>query len=224
MKHPLPRCLCLLAAVLLLGAAGALAQSDQAPATRPTPVSAERLPQLSDRLADLRIRDGQVIVSAPDGGEQALSADAFIQSLEERQHEKRSRHWLLQLVDVTSPLGLIWVAVGFLGQLIFMGRMIVQWLASERRKQSVVPTLFWWMSLVGGSMVLAYFIWRKDPVGIFGQAMGWTIYARNLWLIYFPATPHTVDTPVVVPIADADQGTSGPASSANRNQAPVVRS
>ena len=153
--------------------------------------------QLSDRLADVKVEGGAVRVDTP-AGERVVDAAAFLRAVEARQRARQSRHWLLQLADVTSPLGLIWVAVGFLGQLVFMGRMVVQWLASEKHKQSVVPPAFWWMSLIGGSMVLAYFLWRKDIVGIFGQAMGWTIYARNLWLIYrrpAAATPAVTATP-----------------------------
>ncbi|HCD35270.1 MAG TPA: hypothetical protein DER01_22910 [Phycisphaerales bacterium] len=79
---------------------------------------------------------------------------------------------------------MIWVAVGLLGQVLFTGRMIVQWIASEKSKRSVVPTAFWWMSLIGASMLITYFIWRKDVVGVLGQATGWFIYVRNLYLIY----------------------------------------
>ncbi|HAI14296.1 MAG TPA: hypothetical protein DCM28_21505, partial [Phycisphaerales bacterium] len=73
----------------------------------------------------------------------------------------------------------MWVAVGLLGQVLFTGRMIVQWIASEKSKRSVVPTAFWWMSLIGASMLITYFIWRKDVVGVLGQATGWFIYVRN---------------------------------------------
>ena len=78
--------------------------------------------------------------------------------------------------------------LGLLGQVLFTGRMVVQWLVSEKQKQSVVPTAFWWMSLIGASMLITYFIWRKDIVGFLGQATGWLIYVRNLWLIYKPRT------------------------------------
>jgi len=74
--------------------------------------------------------------------------------------------------------------VGLSGQVLFTGRMLVQWVVSERSKRSVVPTAFWWMSLCGASMLVIYFIWRKDIVGVLGQCTGWTIYVRNLWLIY----------------------------------------
>jgi lipid-A-disaccharide synthase-like uncharacterized protein len=70
-----------------------------------------------------------------------------------------------------------------MGQLVFTGRMLVQWLASERSGRSVIPVAFWWMSLGGAVMLVAYFVWRRDIVGIVGQATGLFIYARNLVLI-----------------------------------------
>lgn len=78
----------------------------------------------------------------------------------------------------------VWIMVGFLGQLLFSARFFVQWLASERRKQSVVPNAFWFLSLGGGLVLLSYAIWRQDPVFIAGQSMGSLIYSRNLWFIY----------------------------------------
>jgi lipid-A-disaccharide synthase-like uncharacterized protein len=77
----------------------------------------------------------------------------------------------------------LWLAIGFFGQALFSVRLLWQWIASERGKRCVVPTIFWWLSLGGASMLLAYFIWRRDPVGILGQGFGWIIYARNLALI-----------------------------------------
>ncbi|MCE9591684.1 MAG: lipid-A-disaccharide synthase N-terminal domain-containing protein [Planctomycetes bacterium] len=88
------------------------------------------------------------------------------------------------MFNVSSPAGFIWVTVGFIGQLLFTGRMVVQWLVSTKAQRSVVPPIFWWMSLVGATMLLVYFAWRRDPIGILGQAVGWTIYIHNLWLIY----------------------------------------
>lgn len=87
-------------------------------------------------------------------------------------------------LNITSPVGFAWVGLGLLGQALFAGRMLVQWLASERRRRSVVPVAFWWMSLVGASLLIVYFVWRKDAVGVLGQATGWLIYLRNLRLIY----------------------------------------
>jgi lipid-A-disaccharide synthase-like uncharacterized protein len=77
----------------------------------------------------------------------------------------------------------IWIAVGLGGQLMFSARFIAQWIASERARRSVMPVAFWWLSLGGGVILLAYAIWRRDPVFIVGQASGLMIYARNLWLI-----------------------------------------
>lgn len=155
------------------------------PATRPSIEDDDLELNLSDRLADLKFEGDSVRVNT-DAGEMRVDAQTFLRAVEARQREASSRHWLLQFFDTTSFFGLIWVAIGFIGQLVFMGRMLVQWWASEKQRKSVVPTAFWWLSLAGGTMVLAYFVWRRDPVGIFGQAMGWIIYARNLWLIYLP--------------------------------------
>jgi lipid-A-disaccharide synthase-like uncharacterized protein len=76
-----------------------------------------------------------------------------------------------------------WLAVGFTGQAVFTARMLVQWIASERKRDSVVPAAFWWLSLVGGVLLLSYAIRQRDPVIIAGQALGSFIYARNLILI-----------------------------------------
>ena len=76
-----------------------------------------------------------------------------------------------------------WISIGFIGQLLFTSRFLVQWIASERKRQSVVPHAFWWFSLAGGSTLLIYALWRKDPVFILGQGMGLFIYVRNLMLL-----------------------------------------
>jgi len=78
---------------------------------------------------------------------------------------------------------LVWIVVGLLGQALFFGRFFVQWIASERRKQSVVPRSFWYLSLAGGSVLLVYAIHQRDPVFIVGQAAGFFIYTRNLWFL-----------------------------------------
>lgn len=77
----------------------------------------------------------------------------------------------------------IWLGIGFFGQLLFTSRFLVQWIASERARRSVVPLAFWWFSLAGGATLLAYAIWRRDPVFAVGQASGLVIYTRNLMLI-----------------------------------------
>ncbi|MDE9451544.1 lipid-A-disaccharide synthase N-terminal domain-containing protein [Aliiroseovarius sp. Z3] len=77
----------------------------------------------------------------------------------------------------------LWIGIGFLGQILFTSRFLVQWIASERRRESVVPVAFWWFSLMGGVTLLSYAIWRQDPVFIMGQGAGLIIYIRNLVLI-----------------------------------------
>lgn len=77
----------------------------------------------------------------------------------------------------------IWIAIGFMGQLLFTSRFLVQWVVSERRRESVIPVAFWWFSLAGGVTLLGYAIWRHDPVFVLGQGAGLVVYARNLALI-----------------------------------------
>lgn len=77
-----------------------------------------------------------------------------------------------------------WVALGFVAQLMFMGRFVVQWIASERVGKSVIPITFWFFSVAGGILLLVYAIYRRDPVFILGQGGGLLIYLRNLYFIY----------------------------------------
>ena len=76
-----------------------------------------------------------------------------------------------------------WIVVGFVGQALFSARFLLQWLASERARRSIIPTAFWYFSLGGSTVLLAYAIHRADPVFIVGQATGLVIYLRNLYLI-----------------------------------------
>lgn len=78
------------------------------------------------------------------------------------------------------------LAFGFGGQALFSGRFIVQWLASERERRSVVPVSFWYLSMAGGLTLFVYAAYRGDPVFMLGQGIGVFIYARNLWLIAHP--------------------------------------
>ncbi len=80
-------------------------------------------------------------------------------------------------------LGNAWLVLGLLGQAFFASRFLVQWVVSERKGESVVPTVFWDLSLLGGSILLIYAIHRRDPVFILGQGAGLIVYARNLMLI-----------------------------------------
>ena len=79
---------------------------------------------------------------------------------------------------------MIWLVVGFAGQVLFSMRFLIQWWASERQKRSVIPVAFWFFSMAGGVTLLSYAIYRQDPVFIVGQAGGLFIYSRNLYFIY----------------------------------------
>ncbi|MCB1502781.1 MAG: lipid-A-disaccharide synthase N-terminal domain-containing protein [Bauldia sp.] len=77
----------------------------------------------------------------------------------------------------------IWLVIGFLGQGFFFMRFVVQWIASERARKSIIPTAFWFFSIGGGLVLLIYAIYRQDPVFIAGQALGLVIYSRNIFFI-----------------------------------------
>lgn len=77
-----------------------------------------------------------------------------------------------------------WLVFGLLGQFVFGARFIVQWIASERKGESHIPLVFWYLSLSGGIITTAYAIHKKDAVFIIGQGSGLIVYVRNLMLIY----------------------------------------
>ena len=79
--------------------------------------------------------------------------------------------------------GQLWLLVGFMGQALFSARFIVQWVASEKARRSIIPNAFWFFSIAGGATLLAYAIYRQDPVFIVGQAGGLAIYLRNVYFI-----------------------------------------
>lgn len=94
------------------------------------------------------------------------------------------RHWLMHVLLVEDWYG-VWLALfGLVAQGIFMARMLLQWVASERARASVVPVAFWWLSLAGAVLLLIYGILRADVVIIFAQLFGFIVYARNLWFIH----------------------------------------
>ena len=76
-----------------------------------------------------------------------------------------------------------WVVLGFVAQGFFTMRFVVQWIASERARKSVIPGAFWFFSIGGGVLLLAYALYRRDPVFIAGQALGLVVYLRNLYFI-----------------------------------------
>ncbi len=136
-----------------------------------------------ENISLLEQEDGTLVyrLERPDGTIETLTPLQFAKRHFQRE---QSRDFINRLFNITSPIGIAWVLVGLLGQALFTGRMLVQWMVSERSGRSTVPVIFWWLSLMGASMLLVYFIWRKDIVGILGQGLGWFIYLRNLSLIY----------------------------------------
>lgn len=83
----------------------------------------------------------------------------------------------------TPATEIAWLGIGFLAQLLFSMRFIVQWIASERARRSIVPETFWYFSMFGGALLFAYAIYRLDPVFMLGQGMGLLIYGRNIYFI-----------------------------------------
>jgi lipid-A-disaccharide synthase-like uncharacterized protein len=74
----------------------------------------------------------------------------------------------------------VWKIVGWLGNAVFFSRFFVQWYATEKKRQVVVPQAFWWLSLVGSVTLLAYSLHQQDSVFIFAYAFTWIPYIRNL--------------------------------------------
>lgn len=100
--------------------------------------------------------------------------------------------WIETLIANTVALPvehIIWIGIGFLGQVLFAMRFIVQWIVSEKKRDSVIPVAFWYFSIAGGSILLSYAIWRADPVIILGQSTGLLIYMRNLYFILRKRSP-----------------------------------
>lgn len=78
----------------------------------------------------------------------------------------------------------LWKTIGFAGLGVFQARWVVQWLHSEKHKESRVPVAFWWLSLVGALLELAYFLRQQDSVGVAGYCISAVPYTRNLMLVY----------------------------------------
>lgn len=83
------------------------------------------------------------------------------------------------LIKLQSP----WFLLGLLSQFLFFARFVVQWIASEKRKESYIPRQFWYFSLFGGLGLLVYSIHIKDPVFVLGCSLNLFIYIRNIILI-----------------------------------------
>ncbi|MBV8518312.1 MAG: lipid-A-disaccharide synthase N-terminal domain-containing protein [Acidobacteria bacterium] len=99
----------------------------------------------------------------------------------------------------------LWLIFGFAGQFLFAGRFLVQWISSERKRESHVPIAFWYFSLAGGLVMTAYAIHRRDPVFIIGQGSGLIVYIRNLMLIHRQPQRETHVDPAATPAAPPDR-------------------
>ncbi|MCG8615984.1 MAG: lipid-A-disaccharide synthase N-terminal domain-containing protein [Desulfobacterales bacterium] len=141
-----------------------------------------KLANADERVHVIQVEDGthRFVLHSSEGSVE-LTPDRFAARV---YAEQANRPFWMLVLNITSYAGITWVVLGFAGQALFTGRMVVQWLTSEKHRRSVVPTVFWWMSLGGSTMLMVYFVWRKDIVAVLGQSTGWFIYLRNLYLIY----------------------------------------
>jgi lipid-A-disaccharide synthase-like uncharacterized protein len=122
----------------------------------------------------------QYFIWRPGGDLQKVSMD----DLTSRLYDEGKASGMASVFGGGSATVLFWLGIGLFGQVLFTGRMVVQWIASERKGTSIVPPMFWWMSLVGSLLLLAYFMWRRDPIGLLGQAFGSFVYLRNIiWIL-----------------------------------------
>src|ERR671924_2343533 len=96
--------------------------------------------------------------------------------------EPQSWQWLSATGHLLSQYWLY--ILGFIGQFLFALRFLVQWVASERKGESIIPIYFWYLSLIGSMILLVYAVFRHDPVFILGQSTGFIVYMRNLMLIH----------------------------------------
>src|SRR5579859_5024451 len=78
----------------------------------------------------------------------------------------------------------VWKGIGLLGTLIFSSRFFVQWYATEKKKQVVIPVIFWWQSLIGTLLMLLYSLRQLDSVFILAYIFSWIPYMRNLIIHY----------------------------------------
>jgi lipid-A-disaccharide synthase-like uncharacterized protein len=102
--------------------------------------------------------------------------------------------WLTNLIWINGHfLGVewsVWKVLGWLGNAAFSLRFLIQWYATEKRKRVVVPTTFWWLSLMGSLLFLIYSLRQRDSVFIFAYAFNWIPYIRNLIIHYRHSQAH----------------------------------
>jgi lipid-A-disaccharide synthase-like uncharacterized protein len=121
-------------------------------------------------------------LSGPNATGKHLPTQQF-QAVLAQEANAAGRPFLFRVFNVSTGAQFLWVAIGLGGQVLFSGRMFIQWLASEKSRRTVVPPAFWYMSLGGALALAAYFIWRHDMVGLLGQSSGIVIYVRNIRLM-----------------------------------------
>ena len=91
---------------------------------------------------------------------------------------------MINYINNLNNIEIFFLVIGFLGQGLFASRFVFQWIYLEKKGESYIPVIFWYLSIFGGIGLLTYAIFRKDPVIILGQTFGIFIYIRNLILIY----------------------------------------
>ena len=126
----------------------------------------------------------QYELTTTDGVVERLTSNEFADRLVAHQRRAAELGWIGRILNANSTTELAWIVYGLLGGAVFAGRMVIQWIVSEHRRESVVLPIFWWMSVIGSTMLLIYFVWRGDIVGMLGQGLPLVIYVRNLMLIY----------------------------------------
>lgn len=100
--------------------------------------------------------------------------------------------WAATTRETDASVGTTWLVVAFVGQAIFSSRFVVQWYVTERSGKAHFPRVFWWLSLVGNLMILAYAIRRADAVFVAGFVLGPFVQIRNLMLPRDERTASTV--------------------------------
>ena len=201
-------------ALVVVAAAGLRwMQREAPPGSDPNAVTITiRVDGALDRAQLMRNADGthSYLLRQYDGTTSILSPEALAQRIYAQEH---SRNLLAYVFNISTPAGIVWVMIGLGGQLLFTGRMLVQWVTSERERRSVIPAAFWWMSLGGAIMLLSYFLWRHDIIGILGQSFGLIVYIRNLHLmssagVHVPATVDPAPEPELddVPVPAGERG------------------
>lgn len=95
-----------------------------------------------------------------------------------------AHHQILSIFDGVFTNADMWVMIGLGGQSLFFLRFLIQWLTSEKMGKSVIPEVFWYFSLGGGIILVAYAVHRQDPVFIIGQSIGLLVYIRNIMLVW----------------------------------------